>query len=415
MCMLHSDQYVSAPRLLVFASTKENGKDTLVYLTKLLDSDTGAKPDSKPFLLPSRLIAAKMGEGTTLWTPESISVDDKHVAITMYYGNSYCPLYIVDITGADPKTPELVTLPGVREKVKATSYTDAKFSRDPAQAHMLYLITDAFGDFTSVVVYDTLARTVIHITTPEPDLRPLRPMPWETDDLLVTPTALFFSANVEGWQTMYAMPLSCTGTGAGSRATRVLEVRMRDWEGSPLGYTANVRNDRPNELVVNFSSFRMNGFVALLDFSRAFEDEPERDEQGNFFISISPRAFHQAAPSPPQFKVYPPKLLKFKSFDGLEVPCMYYHPDEGKTAVPVVINIHGGPESQSIAETKMSVPPLLFHFLADRVEDLASLIHGYLLNELGCAVIYPNVRGSTGYGKRYRALDDVFKREDSVK
>ncbi|KAH9993047.1 alpha beta-hydrolase [Russula vinacea] len=329
-------------RLLVFASTKENGKDTLV-----------AKPDSKPFLLPSRLIAAKMGEGTTLWTPESISVDDKHVAITMYYGNSYCPLYIVDITGADPKTPEL--------KVKATSYTDAKFSRDPAQAHMLYLITDAFCDFTSVVVYDTLARTVIHITTPEPDLRPLRPVPWETDDLLVTPTALFFSANVEGWQTMYAMPLS---------------VRMRDWEGSPLGYTANMRNDRPNELVVNFSSFRMNGFVALLDFSRA--------------------AFHQAAPSPPQFKVYPPKLLKFKSFDGLEVPCMYYHPDEGKTAVPVVINIHGGPESQSIAETKI-------------------LIHGYLLNELGCAVIYPNVRGSTGYGRRYRALDDVFKREDSVK
>jgi len=46
---------------------------------------------------------------------------------------------------------------------------------------------------------------------------------------------------------------------------------------------------------------------------------------------------------------------------------------------------------------------------------MASFIHGYLLNELGCAIIYPNVRGSTGYGKRYCALDDVFKREDSVK
>jgi hypothetical protein len=416
--MFHSDQCVSAPRLLVFASTRENGKDTLVYLTKLLDSDTGAKADPNPFLLPSRLIAAKMGEGTSLWIPESISVDDKQLALTMYHGNSYCPLYIVDITGADSKTPELVTLPGVREKVKETSYTDAVFSRDPAQAHILYLITDAFGDFTSVVVYDTLARTVIHITTPDlPDLRPLRPVPWETDGLLVTPTALFFCANVEGWQTMYAMPLfgAGAGAGAGSRASRVLEVRMRDWEGSPLGYTANVRNGRPNELVVNFSSFRMNGFVALLDFSRAFEEEPERDEQGNFFISISPKAFHQAAPSPPQFKVYPPKLLKFKSFDGLEVPCMYYHPEEGKAAVPVVINIHGGPESQSIAETKMSVSPFLFHCWADRVEDLARLIHGYLLNELGCAVIYPNVRGSTGYGKRYRAMDDVFKREDSVK
>jgi len=144
----------------------------------------------------------------------------------------------------------------------------------------------------------------------------------------------------------------------------------------------------------------MNGFLAALDFSHVFEDgfEPERDEQdpGNFFVYVSPRAYRQAAPSPPLFKVHPPKLLKFKSFDGLEVSCMYYHPDESQTAVPVVIQIHGGPASQSTAETRIP-------------------IHGYLLNELGCAIIYPNVRGSTGYGKRYCALDDVFKREDSVK
>ena len=343
--------------MLVFASTKENGGDTLVYSTKLLDSDTGAKADSKPFLLPSRLIAAKTGKGTSSWSPESISVDDKCVALTMYYGNSYSPLYIVDITEADSKTPELVTLPGAREKVEGTSYRSARFSRHPAQAHVLYLITNAFGDFASVVAYDTLARTVIHITTPQPDLRPLRPVSWETGGLLVTPAALFFRANVEGWETMYAVPLA--NSGAVTRASRVLEVRMRDWEGSPVGYAANVRNGRPNKLVVHFNSFRMNGFLALLDFTRVFEDgaEPERDEQGNFFVSISPSAYHQAAPSPPRFKVHPPKLLKFKSFDGLEVPCMYYHPDEGKTAVPVVIQIHGGPESQSTAQTKMLAVP----------------------------------------------------------
>ena len=343
--------------MLVFASTKENGEDTLAYSAKLLDSDTGAKADSSPFLLPSRLIAAKTGKGTTCWIPESISVDDKHVALTINYGHSYRPLYIVDITEADSKTPELVALPGAREKVEETSCRSARFSRDPAQVHVLYLITNAFGDFSSVVAYDTRAKTVIHITTPEPDLHPLRPVPWETEGLLVTPAALFFRANVEGWQTLYAVPLSGSDPGAVTRASRVLEVRMRDWEGSPVGYTANVRNGRPNELVVHFDSFRMNGFLALLDFSRVFEDgaEPERDEKGNFFVSVSPRAFHQAAPSPPRFKVHPPKLLKFKSFDGLEVPCMYYHPEEGKTAVPVVIHIHGGPESQSTAGTKTFV------------------------------------------------------------
>ncbi|KAI0286486.1 hypothetical protein BC826DRAFT_80469 [Russula brevipes] len=193
---------------------------------------------------------------------------------------------------------------------------------------------------------------------------------------------------------MYTMLLS------GAHTRRVLKVRMCAWEGSPPGFgcAANVHNGSPNELVVHFNSFRVSGFLAFFDISPAFEGggEPERDELGNAFISVVPRAYRQAAPSPPRFNVRPPKFLRFKSFDGLEVPCMYYHPEEGKTAVPVVINIHGGPEGQSTAETRI-------------------FIHGYLLNELGCAIIYPNVCGSTGYGKRYCAMNDVFKREDSVK
>lgn len=50
-----------------------------------------------------------------------------------------------------------------------------------------------------------------------------------------------------------------------------------------------------------------------------------------------------------------------------------------------------------------------------QINNLFRPIHGYLLNELNCAIMYPNVRGSSGYGKRYMALDDVEKREDSVK
>jgi dipeptidyl aminopeptidase/acylaminoacyl peptidase len=61
----------------------------------------------------------------------------------------------------------------------------------------------------------------------------------------------------------------------------------------------------------------------------------------------------------------------------------------------VVINIHGGPESQS--------RPL---FLGRS---------NYYLNELGVAIIYPNVRGSNGYGKTFLQLDNGLKREDSVK
>ena len=77
------------------------------------------------------------------------------------------------------------------------------------------------------------------------------------------------------------------------------------------------------------------------------------------------------------------------------IPAFYYEPrtKDGAKA-PVVIQIHGGPESQS--------RPV---FSADIQ---------FLVGELGVAVLVPNVRGSAGYGKRYLQLDNGFKREDSV-
>ncbi len=92
-----------------------------------------------------------------------------------------------------------------------------------------------------------------------------------------------------------------------------------------------------------------------------------------------------------------PELVKFKSFDGLEIPAFVYRPDPKKFPGkrPVVISIHGGPSSQSRPG-----------FLGQ---------NNYYLHELGVTLIYPNVRGSAGYGKKYLALDNGFKRENSVK
>jgi dipeptidyl aminopeptidase/acylaminoacyl peptidase len=89
-----------------------------------------------------------------------------------------------------------------------------------------------------------------------------------------------------------------------------------------------------------------------------------------------------------------PKLVRFNSFDGLSVPAFVYRPKAVGPA-PVIIDIHGGPESQS----RPSFNP----------------IHQHMVNELGAVVIVPNVRGSTGYGKTYVQLDNAAKREDSVK
>ena len=92
-----------------------------------------------------------------------------------------------------------------------------------------------------------------------------------------------------------------------------------------------------------------------------------------------------------------PELVKFASFDGQKVSAFVYRPDAKKFPGPrpVIVNIHGGPEGQSRPD-----------FLGRS---------NYYVNELGCAVISPNVRGSEGYGKTFLALDNGMKREDSVR
>ena len=92
----------------------------------------------------------------------------------------------------------------------------------------------------------------------------------------------------------------------------------------------------------------------------------------------------------------PPTPIQWKSFDGREIyGFLYQPPTKFSGPRPVIINIHGGPESQF-------QPGFMGRT-------------NYLLNELGVAVIFPNVRGSSGFGKTYLAADNWEKREDSVK
>ncbi|WP_298307250.1 prolyl oligopeptidase family serine peptidase [uncultured Erythrobacter sp.] len=93
-----------------------------------------------------------------------------------------------------------------------------------------------------------------------------------------------------------------------------------------------------------------------------------------------------------------PDLIEIESFDGERMSGFIYRPDPSRFPGPrpVIVDVHGGPEYQAFAG-----------FLGR---------YNYLINEMGIAVMFPNVRGSTGYGKRFTALDDgPFKREDAVR
>ena len=108
----------------------------------------------------------------------------------------------------------------------------------------------------------------------------------------------------------------------------------------------------------------------------------------------------------PQESFVAPQLIKFKTFDGREIPAWYYKPkdvssdfarNQWRTRIPkapVIVSVHGGPEGQE----RPGFSPLYQYYLS----------RGY-------AILATNVRGSTGYGKTYTHLDDVKNREDSVK
>jgi dipeptidyl aminopeptidase/acylaminoacyl peptidase len=89
--------------------------------------------------------------------------------------------------------------------------------------------------------------------------------------------------------------------------------------------------------------------------------------------------------------------IAWKSFDGMVISGFIHRPDTadfpGKR--PVIISIHGGPEAQSRPGFRGR--------------------SNYWINERGYAIIYPNVRGSTGFGKKFLEADNIKKREDSVK
>jgi dipeptidyl aminopeptidase/acylaminoacyl peptidase len=97
--------------------------------------------------------------------------------------------------------------------------------------------------------------------------------------------------------------------------------------------------------------------------------------------------------SPAELPFVSPTTIRVPSFDGRLIPAYWYRPSSGTGPWPVVIDVHGGPESQ-------------------RRPEFAAVTQAFLAN--GIAVLAPNVRGSTGYGKTYCHLDDRERRPDAV-
>jgi dipeptidyl aminopeptidase/acylaminoacyl peptidase len=114
-------------------------------------------------------------------------------------------------------------------------------------------------------------------------------------------------------------------------------------------------------------------------------------------VTVSSLACHQVTRSSlagiPQDSLVAPELIHYPTFDQRQIPAFFYRPAHVKPPWPVILYVHGGPASQ----IRPDFDPR-FQFFLHR----------------GYAILAPNVRGSSGYGAAYMALDDVRLRMDSV-
>jgi len=150
----------------------------------------------------------------------------------------------------------------------------------------------------------------------------------------------------------------------------------------PQGVIGSLKwHDNSRDLAFNLNSARSPNDVYVLDTKSGKVERWTESETGG----LNPQTFVE------------PQLVQMKSFDETAISAFIYRPDPQKFPGPrpVLVNIHGGPEDQSRPTFQGR--------------------NNFYLNELGIAIVYPNVRGSDGYGKTFLTMDNGYKREDSVK
>jgi dipeptidyl aminopeptidase/acylaminoacyl peptidase len=322
-------------RSLAFTSTRRNGKDTDIWV---MNPD---QPGSERQVLAVNgggfSIPDWSHDGTTLLLQESISINESR-------------LHLLDL-----KTGQTRLLTPGGEKA---AYSGGQFSRDD---RTIYTATDRGSEYQRLVRLDrrTGAETVLTA-----GLR------WDVSEFEVSPDGrlVAFVTNEDGAGVLHLMD---------TRSGRPVKIPAL-----PLGVPSGLRwHENGRDLGFSFTSARSPADAWSLDVKSGHLTRWTESETGGLDTS----GFVE------------PEIVRLKSFDGLGVSAFVYRPDPARFPGPrpVLVVIHGGPESQS--------RPV---FLAR---------NNYYLNELGVALVYPNVRGSSGYGKTFLTLDNGFKREDSVR
>ncbi len=285
------------------------------------------------------------------WGVSDWSADDKKLLVAEYVSVNESYVWLMDVASGE-KT--LITSKGGAEKI---AYGAAQFAKDGAG---FYVVTDKDSEFRRLAYVDLATKQHKFLT---------EGINWDVEDFALTEDGrhIAFVTNEDGVSVLHVIDAK-TGTPRALPQLPKGVIGGLEWHrnGRDLGFT--------------LGSARSAGDTYSIDITTGKLERWTESETGG----LDPNALSE------------PDLVRWKSFDDRMISGFLYRPPakfSGKR--PVIINIHGGPEAQArpgfIGRTN------------------------YYLNELGVAVLFPNVRGSEGYGKTFLKLDNGFLREDSVK
>lgn len=319
---------------LVFSSNARNGKDMDLYV------GDGKSAEA------SRLLAEVNG----YWAPVNISPDGERLLAINYVSINDSRLWVIDLESGEKKrvTPES----------PRAAYRAATFDKTGKK---LFVATDRETDLVQLYEVDIASQSWAPLT---PDTR------WSVEALTLSPNGrtLAYTTNEDGYSVLHLLD--------------TVSKRSRKAKNVPKGIIRNLRFAK----VANTLGFSLQ---SPADTDDAYTYDP--------LIGRLTRWTHSETGGIDKGQFVEPELIRYKSFDDREIPAYVYRPPSPAQGakLPVLIYIHGGPESQA--------------------RPYFSAFTQYLVGQSGLAVIVPNVRGSDGYGKEYLLLDNGLKREDSVK
>jgi dipeptidyl aminopeptidase/acylaminoacyl peptidase len=284
--------------------------------------------------------------------PVAFSPDGAWLIVLRAWSNSRHELWLIDPRGAHP--PRLLT-----DAQEEAVYEDAEWSPD---GRFIYCVSDRGRELSAPARIDVSTGELTFLFDPELDV--------DEAHLDASGTRLAYARNRDGEAEVVIRTLA-TG----------VEVRV---EGLPPGalYTywqSALAWDRDGQqLAISWTASRASPNVFV--WSAASSQTKQVTFAGDLDAQLA--------------ELTEPEHVQYPSFDGRDIPALFYPtPGGGSSNAPCVVFVHGGPEGQY----RPTFQPIVQYLVS-----------------AGFAVLAPNVRGSSGYGRTYVHLDDVRKRMDSV-